>query len=281
MGKILLAVDLSYQVYRAAAAHPMLTCRRTFTGGLYGFFTTFGKMMRETRATHVAFCQDSKPYLRSVAYPEYKQLRKKSADEELLKMYQSSMALVLEVLRESGLTVWGVPGFESDDLIGHCVMKYRHRFDHIYAASNDSDLYQLLWANNFSIYTKSIADVTTGASVFAKHGLTPDQYMLMTALTGTHNDIAGIGGVGPVNAIKAIRDPSLMRRTRERYGGLIDRNLELIKLPHAEFPSGSSLPPAASGFNERTLYKLLGRYDIDTTTTMIRAFEQLQEKRTR
>ncbi len=281
MTKILLAVDLSYQVYRAAAAHPMLTCRRTFTGGLYGFMTTFGKMMRETKATHVAFCQDRKPYLRSVEYPEYKQLRKKSADDELLKMYTASMALLLEVLEQSGLTVWGVDGFESDDLVAHCVMKYRHRFDKIYAASNDSDLYQLLWADNFSIYTKSITDLTTRASVMEKHGLTPDQFMLMTAMTGTHNDIAGIDKVGPVTATKAIKDPALMRKWRSTHGDIIDRNLSLIKLPHDDFPYEQSLPPAAERFDERMLYRLLGRYDIDTTTTMIRAFEQLQQRRTR
>ena len=69
MERILVCVDLSYQVYRASAAHPMLTSRRVFTGGLYGFLQTFAKTVRETRATHVAFCQDCKPYRRSLEYP--------------------------------------------------------------------------------------------------------------------------------------------------------------------------------------------------------------------
>src|SRR6188768_1899383 len=109
--RVLLCVDLSYQCYRASAANPHLTSRRVFTGGLYGFLMTMGKMIRETRATDVAFCQDVKPYLRSKTYPEYKQLRKKAADEELLERHKESMPMILECLQICGVKPWGVPGF--------------------------------------------------------------------------------------------------------------------------------------------------------------------------
>lgn len=280
MERVLLCVDLSYQVYRASAAHPMLTSRRTFTGGLYGFLQTFAKTVRETKATHVAFCQDRKPYLRSLDYPDYKRLRKANADEELLKMYKQSMSLVIDILEGAGMVIWGEDGFESDDMTAHCVMKYRHRFDRIYAASNDSDLFQLLWADNFYIYTKSIHDVWTRAGVMKEHGLTPDQFMLVTAMTGTHNDIAGITGVGPKTAKKAIEDPALMRKWRDSHGAIIDRNLGLIKLPHPKFPGQLALPETTHRFSDRELYKSLGRYDIDVTSSMINAFEQIQTRRT-
>lgn len=273
--RTLLCIDLSYQVYRASAAHPMLTSRRVFTGGLYGFLTTLAKIIRETQATEVAFCQDRKPYLRSLVYPEYKLLRKASRDDELLKMYNQSMKLVLELLDALGFSPWGINGFESDDMIGHAVSKYRGRFRRIYAASNDSDLFQLLNAPNFYIYSKSIVDVTSGASLLKNTGLTPDQFMLATALTGTHNDIAGIQGVGLVTAKKAIHDPSLMRIQREKHAAIIDRNLSLIKLPHPEFPWETRLPVSPTGFNSRELYKFLGTYDIDTTNAMVNAFEQI------
>lgn len=278
VGKVLLCLDLSYQTYRAAAAHPMLTSRRIFTGGLYGFLTTFAKMVRETKATHVAFCQDRKPYLRSIAYPDYKQLRKKNADDDLLKAYTQSMTLVLETLDVAGFPIWGVNGFESDDLIAHAAVKYRHRFDTIYAASNDSDLYQLLWIPNFSIYTKDILTLVDRQSMWEKHGLTPDQFMYMTAMTGTHNDIEGIPRCGPVTATKAIKDPALLRNFRSIYGGVIDRNLGLIKLPHAELPRTTKIPEYRGGFNERNLYRSLAAYDIDVTASMSRAFEQLQPR---
>lgn len=278
MSRILLAYDVSYQVYRAAAAHPMLTSRRIFTGGLYGFFTTFAKIVRETRATHVAFCRDVKPYKRSEVYPEYKQHRKAKADETLLRMYKQSLKLVEEVMEECGLESWGIPGFESDDLIGHIIMKYRGRFDRIYAGTNDSDIWQFLWCPNFYIYRKSMADLVSGDNLHSIFGqpITPDEYMLMTALTGTHNDIAGIPNCGPVTALKAIRDPSVMRKLRDGHADVIDRNLALIKLPHPEFPRSAALPKHAARFNPRTLYKALGRYDIDVTASMVNAFEQIR-----
>lgn len=276
MARNLLVVDMSYQVYRASAAHPMLTNRRIFTGGLFGFWTTLAKTIRDTQATHVAFGQDVKPYKRSETYPAYKQLRKAKADDDLLMMYKQSMRLVLESLEAAGVTPWGVPGFEYDDLAAHCVMKYRHRYDRIIAGSNDSDLWQLLWCENFSIYRKSKTDLVTHASLHDAFGqpITPEEYMLMTALTGTHNDIAGIPGVGAVTALKAIRDPALMRKYRDGHGQLIERNLALIKLPHKDFPQSVRIPSMA-GLKPRALYRYLGTHDIEVTGAIANALDQL------
>lgn len=274
---VLLAVDLSYQVYRASAAHPMLTSRRTFTGGLYGFLTTLAKTIRETRADRLVLCQDRKPYLRSLTYPDYKQLRKKNADDELLLMYSQSMKLVLEAIEVIGLPLWGVDGFESDDLIGHCVAQRRSRYDRIYAASNDSDLFQLLGCEHFFIYKDSIANLVSGSSLMKNKGLTPDQFMLATALQGTHNDIEGIPGVGEVRAAKAAKDPALLRVLQDRWGPIIARNLSLIKLPHPEFPWQSAPPKLGRSFSAQALYRFCGRYDIDVTKAMLDSFDQVQE----
>jgi DNA polymerase-1 len=271
----LLAVDLSYQVYRASASHPMLTSRRTFTGGLYGFLTTLAKTIRETRADRIVICQDRKPYIRSQAYPEYKQLRKKREDDELLMMYSQSMKLVLDALEVLGFPVWGVDGFESDDLIGHVVHQHRSRFDRIYAGSNDSDLFQLLWCDRFFVYKDSIANLISGASLRKDKGLTPDQFMLATALQGTHNDIEGIPGVGEVRAAAAAKDPALLRKLQDKHGPLIARNLSLIKLPHSEFPWSTSVPQLEKSFSAQPFYRFCGRYDIDVTKAMLDSFEQL------
>lgn len=274
---VLLCVDVSYQSYRNSAAHPMLTSRRVFTGGLYGFIVGWAAAMRETRATHVAFCLDSKPYKRSEAYPEYKLLRKKNADEDLLKMHKQTMALLREVLEECGLSFWSAQGFESDDLVAHACGHYRHRFSRIYAMSNDSDLYQLLGTGNFFVYRTDMKNLVGLESLRTMFGqpISPADYMLMTALTGTHNDIAGIPKVGPVTALKAIKDPALMRKWVESHGDIIKRNLDLIRLPHPEFPAGIRLPEHGGSFNPRQLYRSLGRYDIDVTSSMVKAFEQL------
>lgn len=278
MSRVLLCEDLSYQVYRATAAHPLLTSRRHFTGGLYGFFTSLAKTVRETRATDMIICQDRKPYRRSLDYPDYKRLRRKAADEELLALYKESMALVIEVLEVLQYPIWGVDGFESDDLIAYVVRKDRNRFASIYAASNDSDLWQLLDFTNFHMYTSGgIADIGKERAKLQELGLTPQEFMHATAMTGTHNDIEGIPRCGIVTATKALKDPKLMRNFRSIYGSVIDRNLELIKLPHPDFPRGTVRPAWTAEFSERTLYRILGKYDIDCTASMVNAFRQLKD----
>jgi 5'-3' exonuclease len=279
--RVLLTVDLSYQSYRACASHPRLkSMDDVFTGGVYGFLTSVSKIIREAEATDLIVCQDSKPYKRSEIYPEYKQLRRKAADPELLRLHQETMPLLLEMLDELGVPVWGVPGFEYDDLAAHILQRYRNRFDFIYAASNDSDLFQLLGRRNFGIFrTSSKSDIMTGERLSRDFGLTPEQYMLSTALMGTHNDIAGIPGVGQVTAIKAAKDPSMLRRYRDGYADIIERNLRLIKLPHEEFPVDLPMPRRTQEFSPRALYRFCGRLDIDCTKSMHDAFLQTGDRR--
>ena len=277
MSRVLLAVDLSYQVYRAAAAHRELTSvDGVFTGGLYGFLASFGKMVRETGATEVVACRDSKPYRRSEAYPAYKQLRKEGRDDELYQLYVASEGQVLDLLAAMGVPVWAEPGFESDDLIGALVRWHRSRYARICAASNDSDLYQLLDAPGFSVYRDSIATAVDRRRLEEKTGLTPEQHMLATALQGTHNDIEGIKGVGEITAAKIVKDPAMLRRYRASHGDLIERNLALIRLPHPELdrsvrPPRPKPPPNA----DRVLYRYCARFDIDCTLQMANAFEQV------
>lgn len=274
--RVLLCVDLSYQVYRACAAHPHLSSRGTYTGGLYGFFTTLAKMIRETKATSVVFCEDVKPYKRSELYPEYKQIRKQNADDDLKDKFRESFPIVTNVLKQLGLPVWGIKGFESDDLIGYVACRYRHRYEEIYAGSNDSDLFQLFAVcDRFFVYRQSMADTMSKARLLKQTGLTPEQFMLASALMGTHNDVEGIHGVGKVTAAKAVKDPQLMRQLREKHSAIIERNLKLIKLPHAAFPQSTRLPTTTARFDARLLYRLLGRYDMDTTASIERAFEQV------
>ncbi|MNK65500.1 DNA polymerase I, thermostable [compost metagenome] len=275
MKRVLLLVDLSYQTYRAAAANRHLTSEGRFTGGLYGFMMALGKAARETGATRAAFCRDTKPYVRSRQYPEYKQIRKKAADPELRELMLESEEYVLAALERLGHAPLAEPGFESDDIIADLSLSERHRFDEIYAMSNDSDLFQLLWVPNLALYNEGIKKCARGASLTCPEGkpITPADYMLATALMGTHNDIAGIPQVGKTRAFAAVRDAAKLRKMRADNAEIVERNLALIKLPHDEFP-GARLPPPPA-FRAQDLYAEMGRYDIETTAAMVAAFEAI------
>jgi hypothetical protein len=108
--------------------------------------------------------------------------------------------------------------------------------------------------------------------------ITPEQHMLMTALMGSHNDVEGIHRVGEKTALQIVTTPARLRTYREKYAELIERNLALIKLPHADFPYSECIP-VHDEFKPRDLYRSLGRYDIDVTGSMVNAFEQLKGTR--
>lgn len=271
----LLVVDLSYQVYRATCANPRLTSDDVFTGGLFGFFQFLGKAVRECNATRLAFCLDTKPYRRSIVYPQYKLLRKSRQDPEVKVRYEVSKRLVLETLFSVSAPVYALEGFEYDDIMAGMSLRYRHRLARIIAATNDSDAYQLLWMDNFAIYKTDFDNLVTARTLMRDTGLTPEQYMLATALQGTHNDVEGIPGVGEKTAAAAVKDAAKLRALRGKWGDVIDRNLSLIKLPHSELPhSVCILEEPRRAFNPRDLYRALGVYDIDVTEAMVNAFER-------
>lgn len=272
----LLLIDLSYQTYRAAAAHPNLTSEGRFTGGLYGFLQFFGKAVRETGATRVVFACDTKPYRRSAEYPDYKRLRRKERDPELAARQDESMAQVRELLYRLGFYLSGAPGFESDDVIADLGLRYRHRFPAVWAASSDSDLFQLLWVPNFAIYRTDARTAVRGADLVDCRGrpTTPQQYMLATALMGTHNEVAGIEGVGEKTAFDAAHDPAKLRQLMDRHRDVVERNLRLIALPHRELPKMAL--PEHGRYDPRALYRELGRYDIETTDAVARAFDAVK-----
>ena len=229
----LLAVDLSNQVWRNLHAnHSLRSADGKFTGALYGFLVSLAAYIRDAEATDVVVCLDSKPYLRSLVYPEYKMLRKKQQRPEDREAYDESISYVHAAIDILGLPVMSSPGFESDDCIGRLAISQRNRFELIVAASSDSDLHQLLWVPNFLVMGKSFAQAVSSDTLFANTGLTPQQFVVATALQGTHNDVAGIPGVGEVTAAKAVHDPALMRQMREKHRAIIfGSSMALLRRP--------------------------------------------------
>lgn len=273
--RVLLCVDLSNQVYKASAVHSNLTSNGRFTGGLFGLLTSLAKAILYTQATEVVICRDSKPYIRSLDYPEYKALRKETRDEELKIRAAETMTYMDELVHAIGTPVWEISGFEFDDLVAHVAGKYRHRYSKIVAMSNDSDLYQLFQYKGFSMWKGKDAEYTMEHYLKEWKDLDPSKIPLLLALTGTHNEIEGIARVGPATALAALRDPVKLRSYRAEHGELIDRNLDLITLPHPKFPRDAVIPKRTVEFKDRRLLIFCGKYDISTTKAMLDAFTQI------
>jgi len=275
--RVLLLADMSYALHRAAAIHKDLQYEGTYTGGLFGLMGTLAKQIREINATHVVMCTDQPPYERSREYPQYKMVRKKAADPELKERVRLSKPLAEEFCRTVGIPIVGVQGFEADDCSGMIVKMHRARFDEIYLGAKDSDLYQLLVHSNVRVMKGSEREdiVTRESLAVGKLGMTPDEYVLSQCLQGTHNDVEGIDGVGPVSAYKAVKQPGYMAALRAKHADLIDRNLALSKLPHTKMPY---LPlPERGHFDARALYRFAGALGIEVTISVLDALKQISK----
>lgn len=280
MRNTLLAVDLSNQLYKATAVNPTLSSAdgRHYTGGLYGFLMAMQKAIKLTDATAVVLCRDSKPYKRSAIYPEYKALRKTKRDPEHAERVELTQPLIRKLSEVVAWPIWGIDGYESDDLVAHAVSMHRHRFQHIYAMSNDSDLYQLFQYPNFSVYRGGKQGIYTRDSFDKEHaGLPATSVPLMLAMTGTHNEIEGIHGIGPATALKILASPARLRDTMSKHRDVVDRNLGLIRLPYDDFPHDEPVPLPGK-FHYREFVRFCSYYDIQASQALCEALEQVSKK---
>lgn len=296
-GERILAVDLSNQVYKAVHGFRALSSGDVFTGGLYGFLRMVSRAMLVTGANRVVVCADRKPYKRALVYPEYKQIRAKSSDPEIAADAKLSQGMVVQALQALRIPLWEAAGYEADDLAGVLVRKHHHRFDQIISMSGDADLFQLLDVENYSIFAGAAVGarragksappdvIHTPQSFAASHGgMTSAQYVEYLALQGTHNDVAGIHGIGPAKAKAAVLGGGALGVARELYlanRGLIDRNKALIELPMPGFPAEQYPLPERTDVDIRALVRFCDQYDIDVTSDMELAFTQCNRRSSR
>lgn len=273
----LLAVDLSNQVYRACHAHDALSFDGEFTGGLYGFLQSVSKAIDVSGATDLLVCKDMKPYRRSALYPQYKAIRKTAQDPDMRAMYDASLPQILDLLDVLDIPTWGITGFECDDLIATTVRRTRHRFESVCAMCSDSDLFQLFDVPGFRMYKNAkskLVDPREFRSLF--NNISTEEFILASAMAGTHNEVEGVKGVGMITAVKIIKDPVKLRSFRSTHAELIDRNLQLIRLPHPELPHQPiPLRRRKGDFDSRTLYRFCARYNIQVQPWVTRAFDQV------
>lgn len=276
----LLLVDLSNQLYKACWSYQNLTHDGEFTGGLYGVLMRISSAIRYTGATRVILCTDRKPYVRAQDYPEYKAGRKRKPDaraEELGQAVAVARQQVLTAATAIGLPIWGLNGFEADDLAAHAVRHYRHRWHTLWSLSNDDDLHQLFTIRHFQVLA-STPDVQNpeGAKIHNSEtfrlrlpGLRPDQYVEWLAMKGTHNDVEGIPGVGEKRALQALTThPDNLLAYRRQWGELIERNVGLITLPHPRFPRDTRLPPFQP-INLKNLLSVCDEFGFQSANTHI------------
>ncbi|MCC6678333.1 MAG: DNA polymerase I [Phycisphaerales bacterium] len=154
-----------------------------------------------------------KETFRSELYPDYKAHRP-PPPEDLFPQVERCLAM----LRELGIPILGVEGFEADDVIASLVtkLKARHSDLSIRVISKDKDLKQLLCdpgdpassgqgcVELYDIHTDQVIDA---AKLMEETGLRPAQIIDMLALMGDNVDnVPGVEGVGEKTAAQLVRE---------------------------------------------------------------------------
>lgn len=272
----LLIIDFANTLMRSIHVHPQLEFNGIPTGGLFGVINQFANQINKYHPTHILVCKDSPPYLRKKQYPEYKQNRKKlDAADDFSRIVKTSFQLAEEFCNQINVTVWGITGLEADDLIAQALLKYSEQYKKIYVLSNDDDLNQFLNLQNIILLRKN-KEYNWENFNQDYPSIAPKDWVMLTAMTGTHNAVKGIDGVGIKTALKIMNDVDKLESTYQKHKELLELNYGLIQLPYPKFNWKTVEVPELNTpkMSEMNLMRYVERYGIRYSTAMMEAFSK-------
>lgn len=196
--------------------------------GVIGFIAILIKIIKVIKPTHVlvVFDPEEKPS-RTALYPQYKANRQEDfSKKDDRENPFTQLADIITALENLNIRYIIPPGFEADDMIASYAAQIPCE---VIIASSDTDFLQLLnqRITMFRYHGKKsiLFDETM---VKDKYGIHPSQFLEYKSLIGDKTDnIGGIQGIGPKNAIKVIKG---LRILSEEEQGIFERNRKLIKL---------------------------------------------------
>ncbi len=173
-----------------------------FTNAIYGFMTTFMKILEESQPNAVAIAFDLKaPTFRHKAYDGYKSNRK-GMPEELA----SQLEPLKELLTALGYKIVTCEGYEADDILGTLAAECTSKGYECMIATGDRDSLQLVSPT----VTVRIAATKMGKpevtlydedKIKEVYGVAPPQLIDIKAIQGDTSDcIPGVAGIGEKGA---------------------------------------------------------------------------------
>jgi len=201
--KKLYIIDGNSYCYRAFyAIGDLRTSDGRPTGAVFGFINMLNKLRNDQEPDYLAVCFDLKgPTLRHEKYEEYKIHRKPMPDD-----LQPQMGIIKEVVGAYGIPIFGLKGYEADDIIATLAVQFKEKVD-VYIASGDKDMLQLV-DKYVKVYNpqgeRSIVDAN---GVYERFNVYPSQITDLLALTGDSSDnIPGVPGIGPKTAAELLNN---------------------------------------------------------------------------
>ncbi len=173
-----------------------------YTNAIYGFMTTFLKLLDESQPNAVAIAFDMKaPTFRHEAYEGYKSNRK-GRPEELA----SQLEPLKELLTALGYKIVMCEGYEADDILGTLAAECTAKGYECMIATGDRDSLQLVSPTvtvRIAATKMGKPDVTLydEGKIKEVYGVSPPQLIDIKAIQGDTSDcIPGVAGIGEKGA---------------------------------------------------------------------------------
>ena len=222
----LILIDAHSLIYRAFfALPPMSTSSGEVTNAVYGF-TSMLAIVLASRPEYAAAAFDlAAPTFRSKEYEEYKAGRR-AMPEDL----KPQIEKVREVLTAFTIPIYGVAGFEADDVIGTFARTAEEKGHPVTIVSGDLDCLQLVSESVEALVPRrGITDTFMYGpdQVRQRYGFEPPQLIDFKALRGdTSDNIPGVPGVGDKTAAKLVQDFGSVEALLERVDELPEGRLK-------------------------------------------------------
>src|SRR6059036_1930176 len=207
----------------------MSTSDGRVTNAVYGFTSMRAIVLASRPEYAIAAFDLGKPTFRSQEYEEYKAGRRAMPDD-----LRPQIEMVREVLDSFAIPIYGVEGFEADDVIGTLARIADERGHAVTIVSGDLDCLQLVTESVEALVPRrGITDtfVYGPDQVRQRYGFEPAQLVDFKALRGdTSDNIPGVPGVGDKTAAKLVQDyvsvEALLDRLDELPEGRLKKSLQ-------------------------------------------------------
>jgi len=222
----LILIDAHSLIYRAFfALPPMSTSDGRVTNAVYGFTSMLAIVLATRPEYAIAAFDLGKPTFRSQEYEQYKAGRRAMPDD-----LRPQLDMVRDVLGAFSIPIYGVEGFEADDVIGTLARIAEERGHAVTIVSGDLDCLQLVSESVEALVPRrGITDtfVYGPGQVRQRYGIEPEQLVDFKALRGdTSDNIPGVPGVGDKTAAKLVQDFVNVEALLERVDQLPEGRLK-------------------------------------------------------
>ncbi len=228
---------LAYRSHFALQRSDLTTPEGQPSGATYGFVMTLRRILEKERpdAIAVAFDPPGKTF-RHERFEPYKATREK-APEEMVAQLEWMRAVVLA----HGVTLFEVPGYEADDVIGTLATQGVERDFEVLIVTGDKDFMQLVGPRLklYNVFKRGLDLVLEDeAAVRAKFGTTPERVIVVLAIMGDASDnVPGVKGIGEKGATQLIGEFGSVAGVLEHLDqvqgakrGHIERDREMLLL---------------------------------------------------